>query len=394
MCLKKPAYICTTLHIHHFENMNSSFTSKSQGFFASIALVIVLLTSLFALQSCNNELPEVSNSISNNSAISTSSIVIINGRLRFANQEVFEKIRTELSKAKTANLIGQWEKTLSFNSLRKKSISEPESEAAALLNFFHFPLFYAAMMNEEGEYQIGDDIFWYNQGFRYHASSESELLIIKKKPGNSKDRTQAGAYRKDSLAVKDGNSANRTQDSGDPADARYQYSFPGGYSTFPGSYLKFIYETYVYTEYNQLCGNQPGTGCDFYTTLFLNIRLQESIPGFSDWHLSGVSRYVTYNLDLYANVQHEKGWINSEPRVDINNHVEQTVPLYTYQTLQVILGAGVCPINDLGFNRYRFNRVKWNYDLLGTIDAKLVDTSVPNSEYMVTSNGTGTTLWP
>jgi hypothetical protein len=329
-------------------------------------LFCLVLLVMFNLASCTKEI-EAPSSIS--PAIKSSSdIYVKSGRLYFKNFEVFAATREKLAKANNLEAIKRWEESLGFSSLRAKAASSTNNSASALVQSFHFPMFYTAMMNEDGEYQIGDDIVWFHEGYKYRANSESNLLAIKANPSLTQDKTLAGATLNAIVKKKDLNShvATRTQDSGDSPDARYQYNYTSPYAI---GMVRFVYETYVYTERN--CnGNvnpygQPICGNGFYTVLYLNIKME--IGSGNNWYPSGLGRYVSYSLDLYANVQHTPGCCASEPRTEINGHVEVPGYFHTTNDVQVVLGSGLCTISNSSFTGYTRAGVKWNYDIYGQI---------------------------
>ena len=325
-------------------------------------LVALPLLGSSLLSSCSKE--PVSPTPSGVAAKQTADVRLVNGRVQFATPEAFERERTQLRKSQDATGLDTWESTLGFTSLRRHMLSKESKEATALQQRFLFPVFYATFINEAGEFQVGDAIFWYHDGFRYQAANEQELAAIKANPEQSESKTPAGglfiAPKSFPASSTPGGAAERVQDSGDSVDKKYTSNTAAGVIS---------YGTVVYTETNIFVFSS------YDSYLYLNI----DVDG------SSVSRVVDYSLDMHAIAGYQHSWWYDDHNTELNNHVEQHT-VATNGLLQVQLGYALCYFNNNGGRTYTRNGVKWDYQLYGYINTNVTGIT-PNASFYAPSSG-------
>ena len=202
---------------------------------------------------------------------------VIDGRIVFKNHDEFYKT-IDAIKHKSGSDLDVWESQLNYTSLRK-SVGE---EQIALKEEFMFPAAYAAIINAEGVYQIGTEIFWYNKGVKLQFHSLADYQSARK-GGNVLHKTLYSGYKLSGkvkeVSVK--SSQNRTyMNAGSGVDARYQYQFSMWYQS--GNQRKIVYETYVFTD-------QDAYGT-YHSVLAINMKLE--YYGRRGWRDAGELRVV------------------------------------------------------------------------------------------------------
>jgi hypothetical protein len=302
---------------------------------------------------------------------------VTNGRVIFANQQAFDATTNELWQ-KSPEQLNTWEQKLGFASLRTKYLADAnQGPAASLMNKFQFPSSYATIINEAGEYQIADKIYWFHEGYKHEANSEAELQQLKSNPAASKVKFHADSKPGKPIAVqvkKPGAGANgdmqtnsNTLNSGSGEDTRYNYTFfykdPNQYTR--GNY-RITYSTSVYTE-----DRGPG---HFYTVLSLPMRVEFEAAG-GGWYNAGESRRYEYSLQLYANANY-KGY---DSRVDVRNTLNVITP-FQDSNISVELGhADVYYPANCFFCNPTTEKIYWNYDLSGSLNTALTR---PNGSFV------------
>lgn len=167
-----------------------------------------------------------------------------NGRLQFASTNALYQTLDSIQN-KGTDFLKNWENQLGFKSLRA---AKPEE--AGLMDTFEFPDFYAAVINENGEYMVGDTIVWFNKGLKHMipGKNEAKLAAIKKNPAISELSFKAGTVTLNSnSAAKSGQTQTMSIELGPGAgDARYQKEFTNDYDA--GSKRKIVFELQHYLE--------------------------------------------------------------------------------------------------------------------------------------------------
>ena len=252
----------------------------------------LLLFATCAFSGCSREqdtLPTPSPVVNN------TNVKVVNARLVFTDDESFKKIREDLWQ-KTSQELTAWENRLRFNSLRVKNINIQDTLSSGLMKEFGFPAQYAALINQNGEYQVGSKIYWFYDGFKYEASSESELARIKKNPSLATQKYETGKHI---VSVKHMTlPANRTTRNGSSGgDGRYQTAFL--LNNDGGSQRRLSLETFIFSEVTSYNPVYPGSSYNrtIYTSVVINEYCEYYSRGSRRWYRSGDQRSTSYDLN-------------------------------------------------------------------------------------------------
>jgi len=209
----------------------------------------VLLT--LSLTSCKKD---ANPSVTTLSHQQTADVINNNGRLQFKDSEALSKTIQSLI-TKTSEDLNKWDKELHFRSLK--------NDTAAIEKFssFGFPDFYESILNNKGEYMIGDTIVYFDHGYKYLIPNKDETLLnkIKYNQANAALKFVAGSsvlYSSSSTDNSDktlGPAKNTginlsTVLNNNYKDARYQYQFHKDGD--PNSVRKIVFELQNYYEQN------------------------------------------------------------------------------------------------------------------------------------------------
>ncbi|GAA4039226.1 hypothetical protein GCM10022409_26070 [Hymenobacter glaciei] len=272
-----------------------------------LGIAAVMLGFTCTLSGCSKEsnaLPEPAAKVSN------AGIQLVNGRLVFADIKSFQKAEEALWR-KNGHELELWEKALYFQSLRAAPVTLDETSTPGLMMEFGFPMQYAALINPKGEYQIGDKIYWFHQGFKYEASSEEELQRIKNDPSIAKNKYQAGKVPmsgkvKHFTVTNPGSIQNRTvrnNNGGSAGDGKYPYQFPLYYDN--NSQRRLSFETFLYAE--DVTSTYPppqfsGYAQTIRTGVVLNEYYEYYSRGSGRWYRAGEERTTSFNLYISGHV--------------------------------------------------------------------------------------------
>ena len=257
------------------------------------------------LSSCSKEpnaLPEPS------AKANSTGVEVVGGRLVFADTKSFQKLNDDLWR-KNSQELAMWEQALGFQSLRAARVTLDETSAPGLMMEFGFPMQYAALINPKGEYQIGDKIYWFHQGFKYEASSEEELQQIKSNPSTAKQKYHAGIVPKSGKVSHinlpdDSLTQNRTvryNNGGSNGDSKYQYQFPLWYDN--NSQRRLSFETFLYAE--DVTGSYSipqGYGQAIRSGVVLNEYYEYYSRGSSRWYRASEERTTSFDLTVSGDV--------------------------------------------------------------------------------------------
>lgn len=313
----------------------------------------------------------------------TTGVKIVNGRLAFADQKAFDNVNAQLWQKSSAEM-NQWEKSVGFNSLRTRYAQQPnaqqpnaqqpiKSPAAVLMEKFGFPPSYATLINEAGEYQIGDTIFWFHENFKHGVASEEELALVKQNPAISKVKYSAGIVPEKTIT---GNAITNTGTlSGNSGDTRYYHGFyykPANQWT-TGTY-RIIYQTESYAE-------QRAFG-HFFTTLTLKMKLEFEAAG-GGWYKPGTAdiRGFGWDLTMYSNVRYR-----DQGRVYVNNRLVRQV-INNIDDSWLELGRADVYASSCFTCGPSVSNIQWNYDLYGSIFSTTPrpESGLPPEVYNVTA---------
>jgi hypothetical protein len=302
----------------------------------------------------------------NEVALATANEVkIVDGRLVFKDTESFRQT-VESLKTKSENELTTWERSLNFNSLRNGS-SEGEEN---LKQEFGFPSLYSAVINPEGEYQIGDKLYWYHAGQKHQFNSITDLHAARQGKVVPHITLVAG-YKK--LASKASSAGARTIESNlNGRVGEYQREFclwedynPKGECK---GVRKIVYETIVYTD------QVPYTPT-YYSVLYLAAKLE-----FRDskrrFKVAGEPRIVDLKIYGVAKCGLNLMSVVSQRLINLNFKTETN-----YDQYFVIADAYV-------FAPYNVpSEVIWDYTINGKISSWIV--SDPGNTYAIQGNN----LW-
>ena len=320
-------------------------------------------------------------SATQNAGFENAAIRVANGRVVFAEQKAFEQARTDLEQKSHLREGGQatdaWEKQINFHSLRtaaaqeEKNLEQLQSEhklspAHDLMEDFGFPDYYAALINDAGEYQVGTKIYWFHEGFKYEANSEKELASIKKNTSLAKTKYKAGSQilRKTLLPGNGstGTTANRTVQSNNPY-AYDKYTFLFDYQNDTGSKRRTILATSVYSEDY---GTDYGALTHYwYTTIYLFIKYEYYSLGSRKWYPAGESFdwRVSYN---FAGTPTIPDLYNSTPVSQQNLSTQGT---FTNGQKTIQMGSQPMSSQDYGDpQRHSIYDITWDFEITGGIE--------------------------
>jgi hypothetical protein len=98
--------------------------------------------------------------------------------LVFTNESSLQQVLQDLGGKSDAQL-DIWENGLGFTSVRSvnKVLVQSVSEDTKLTDDFDLPNFYASIVNEKGEFQIGDTVVFLNGGQSYYIPTSQESSL-------------------------------------------------------------------------------------------------------------------------------------------------------------------------------------------------------------------------
>ncbi|WPU96595.1 hypothetical protein SNE25_13815 [Mucilaginibacter sabulilitoris] len=203
----------------------------------SLAFAGLLSVSLFSCKKDNN----IANK--DTADLSKAQVTNANGRLVFKDSQALNQTINELMNKDPESLV-KWEKSLNFNSLRS------DSTAASSFESFGFPDFYTSIINNKGEYMIGDTIVYFNNGYKHLIANKDEALLakIKSNPSLSTLKFKAGNQVIYKSAVEGSLSTQSVGLANGQIDARYQYQFLRNGDN--NSKRKLVFEIQNYVEGN------------------------------------------------------------------------------------------------------------------------------------------------
>ena len=280
-----------------------------------------------------------------------SKISVDNGRLVFNNAEELYSIVDSLSKMSEQEL-KQWSESASITSL----INNDDEALQKEFDDFGFPNAFKAIINENGEYQVGNTISWYHEGFKYFADSESELEGVKQSPNSANERIEVEAK---TVAIEPNDqdvSNQKVTLYNNSSDARHQKEFFHGGDS--GSKRKYVHEIRTYTESYYAKDPLLGSGYSIYSSLTLVIKLEWWGNKSKKWKVAGGSRRVAYDLSGSALFKYK----------DINyDNVTRDIQISKRNT-DTKSGDRYITIASYGDGFARSSSVKWEVDLYGKIE--------------------------
>jgi hypothetical protein len=266
-------------------NLKQQFYQVMKKPILSSALILCLFLGII---SCKDEMTNIVNTM--NIETTESKYTVVGNRIRFANSEAFYSTIKELNEKSSgsSSFFDEWEQEINFISLRTHNLKNRKN----ILEDFRFPMTFASILNERGEYMIGDTIVWYNKGLKHFIPNKNEELLsrIKLNPSLSKNTAKAGG---NIVKTKMGNGNLVTQSTIIQANSQtieksHAFSLTGD----GANQRRWVYELVSYIDY-------IGSGADnYYVELFMRFKLQWLSPSNNVYYQAGDPR--TYGIDIYC----------------------------------------------------------------------------------------------
>lgn len=370
---------------------------KSKYHFGWAALTLALP---LALSSCSKD--QASQQPTTPVATSQADVTAANGRLVFASLESFTKVQAALGKMSYDEL-QKWEKSLNFNSLRSAAYDQSmhleqlelagtPTPAYDLMQSFGIPTFYAASISPSGEYQIGATIYWFHEGFKYEAKSESELQQIKQNPALATEKSRAG-IQSVSLATKKGATTSpivttkAVQSNQLECDDKF-VSSTFGLDGDQNSQRRVIFGSHIFSEY---MNTTSGVGT-WHSIFYLRSKVDYYSNGSRKWYSAdGTNRTTHFDVHFtgtasrlnYESYGTSVTVDKSNPfALNIDHNLDSSLADVTVQAPRVYDGANNLYSSDPAY-------IYWNFQMSGSINA-VVGQSQP---YTYAVGGSGVPLW-
>jgi hypothetical protein len=319
----------------------------------------------------------------------SSSVKVANGRLVFANMTAFEQTYNDLTKLKGNEPFATWEKQFQFSSLRAASnveiahLEELDSQgkhapAYELMNKFGFPVAYSSIINSNGEYQVGDDIYWFHDGFKYLAKSEDELAAIKSNPSTAKVKFSAGSK---SISVKKvSNVGDRTYGYGQFSDDKYIYPF--SLTNDSRNRRRIIYCAYVYKE----AQGERQPGFFFYKSeIYIRIKYEYFSDGTGNWYQAKGQNF-TYNANFSYDATCSAPCVGI-PFTTKTGRINEQVSFDTGLWDLRLATENFTEATNCAYNGSNVDNIRWDFEVYGTISSYPA-AYFPGTQYTQTG-----TLW-
>lgn len=285
-----------------------------------------------------------------------------NDRLVFKDFDAFNSTITELNK-KDSDALKKWKEQFRFHSMGQLLESAEDSDESELSSdmedYSKFPLSYLHVLNSKGEVKIGEDIIWYNNGAKYAAQNENDLIKIKLNPAASPER---GKYTIDASVVK--NNAGDQQ--------RLELGHGQGYSGTHGLVFNFDYNNGVKRYLHEIISFADfefyeGGGFIYRTTLYFRFRLQYKSSG--KWYAEKKDTRLI-NWDISTDIE---SW-------DIRGNVTHQVRDFKGKFLNVKGDQRLLLLDDLKWGRS--GEIGWFYiTLTGKVNDSLLYPVGPTTVY-------------
>ncbi len=249
--------------------------------------------------------------------------------------------------------------------------------ASKIIEEFGFPVFYTAFLNPQGEYQVGNKIYWYGFGFKHEATSDKELSNIKQNPSTSpkKYSVTSRLVRKEAmLNTKSRQNSNlTTQDNTTGWITKYirRWDYYGGTS----SPRRFTFSTRVFSDEFPRTDNDNTQ--NWRTYLHLETDYEYYSFGRRKWYPTDNTFYIYYNLQYTAQAYVNNASSQTLTFSDsINNYLGQTTTSFAGSTHTIALPGAVFLSNDAVFSTASASDVKWTYEIDGQLTVR--DEASPN----------------
>jgi hypothetical protein len=322
--------------------------------------------------------------------IATTGIQVVNSRLVFANQQAFDKALNELSTL-TSNGVDLWRKNIAFYSLQEayrkelpsieELIQSKKAPAYQLIEEFGFPYFYTVILNPEGEYQVGDKIYWCHSKSIYEANSEKELADIKQNPAickvkyattSSEVRAQSPKDKSRPTSYPSATTRVTSQPGGSYSNDKWIYDYNKNGDT--GSKRRWIFSTRIFSTEQPRTNNNTTQNWRSYMSIIIK-HLYYSF-GSRTWYPITGSFFSYARIDKFDGTAYVNNFSGTSASYSIANQPEytNTTNAYTDQTT-VFNSAFVYISNDASSRSASESDVYFTYEIDGSLMARETDES-------------------
>ncbi|MDI9878168.1 hypothetical protein [Flectobacillus longus] len=246
-------------------------------------LSLFIFSFVVLLSSCTNDLIQPQENPVNSTQ--NDKVTVEKGRLVFKSIEHFNKVVASLE-GKTQEELNAWEKQNSFVSLRSinNSIQDTESKK---LSLFNFPSYYETLLNADGEYVIGENLVWFNNGQKHFIPNRDEKVLseVKLNPSLSKIHGAVGIVKSEIL-----NPEIKTDAS--------NWSFGNAYNVYvkyfnqwgdSGSKRRSTYQFNIWRDYNW----EDNAAVYYFDRIFVKVIYEYQ---GSQWRRAGEPRKISWNF--------------------------------------------------------------------------------------------------
>ncbi|MCU0391842.1 MAG: hypothetical protein MUE81_12050 [Thermoflexibacter sp.] len=266
---------------------------------------MVSIFCLLAFSACKNELHDIEKEarLSENYtqidkfdlSVTSDKVKVINGRLVFADYDVFFQTADALSSLSQEEMLA-WVQKMGFPSLLFYNLNNSNHPNRQYLSDLEISPRYLLLMNAQGEYQIGNYIHWCDtDGVFYFIPNANEKLLKQVKANPKKSNVPNKKYIKSIIEVdtpttnNDGFTTYAVVIPGNTADARYQYQYSYGGHTY-----KMVFEVSSYTYWNYI-GTNVVCSNEIYSSVKLEYRKNNGT-----WAMAGESATKSISNGYYS----------------------------------------------------------------------------------------------
>lgn len=330
---------------------------------------LLLVTAQF-ITSCQSTKP---NDVQPLVGVAAPNYKVENDRIVFHDDASFRQLRDELLKKNPADLLA-WSKATGIKSLGASYLNGTEDSSNEMVNSFGFPLGLAMIINTKGEYQIGNKICWYHEGFRHEAADEQGLANIKSNPENSTSKFIAGV-RKIEKVIPDKSARVYGRKERDSRDNKYTQilSLIG-----VPQRRRHIFSTSIYTE--RYVSSYPNS-IQYFTALDFGIYLEYETQDFFGnwvWRQTQDNRQINYDLQLDAicTVPNSTGVSSSAPNfVGISKRIQDSS--FRNSVYLTTLAAADMWVQRDPVISYDDDSAEWDYTITGSISQENTGNTIP-----------------
>jgi hypothetical protein len=360
----------------------------------NLKLSILAVAVTVALGSCSKQQDPISSAAT--SSKSADFTLQANGRLLFPSNNAFNQTYEKVSKMSESQL-ESWLKEVGFHSLQEqRQPTHKNAFAAQLDKDFGFPSAYSALISGAGEYQIGDRISWFHEGFRYIAHSEDELAAIKANPTVATEKFVAGpilvnpsvtstsgtsqkvriSINPGALANSTGRNSQSTNGDGKYGNYRFNLNRNDGRGDDAGSQRQLGFEAVLYYE-DATDRVQPAISGQrtFYTAIYINEYYEYYSRGGGRWYrCDDYPRLTSYSLSSSGTASgtgyyplNNGSWGTNGSNLSVNSNISRNNEQHSgddYKT--TVLGGYLSSYEGPG--RGLFN---WNFDITGSYSTRV-----------------------